>query len=66
VSKDKWYNVVAHQNGSRLLKETLKAESRNDARDLGRKILRGRGFDPSKIKIDVVDVNSGWLGRLGV
>ena len=66
MRRDKWYNVLAYENGSRIMKETLNASSGDEAKDIGRTILRGRGFDPSKIRIEVVEVNSGWLKSLGL
>ena len=64
--EDHAYNVCAYINGERVMKELVSCKTAAKAREMGLIILRERGFNPSKVRLEVVPLGSakslmsGW------
>jgi hypothetical protein len=66
MAKRYGYNVLGYLDGSRIMKETITAENRAQAKDIGREILRARGFSLKKVRIEVVSLDPSFLKMLGL
>ena len=59
-----YYNVCAYIGKDRVMKETLTARSRAEALDIGRIVLRSRGFKFSDVSFEVVPLSRRRMERL--
>ena len=58
------YNVCAYQGQERVMKETLTATSKAEARAIGRIVLDARGLKGRGIRLMVVPVSADALGQV--
>jgi hypothetical protein len=63
VSKH-YYNVCGYIGKSRVMKETITANNRAQAHDVGRALLRSRGFKLSDVVLEVVPLSWRRMERL--
>jgi hypothetical protein len=59
-----YYNVCAYIGRDRVMKETLTAENRAEALDIGRVVLSSRGFQLSDVSIEVVPLSRRRMAHL--
>ena len=59
-----YYNVCAYVGKDRVMKETLTARNRTEALDVGRVVVKSRGFKVSDVSLEVVLLSRRRMERL--
>ena len=60
----RYYNVCAYVGNDRVMKETLTARNRAEALDIGRIVLKQRGFEPSGVNLVVIPISLRRIDQL--
>ena len=63
-TSEHYYNVCAYIGRDRVMKETLTARNRAEAADMGRLVLKSRGFKLLDVSIEVVPLSRRRMERL--
>lgn len=56
------FNICGFVGRARIMKETITATDRRQAHAVAREVLRRRGFDPQKVRVEIVPIE-GPLAR---